>query len=110
MSDPAREAYDLERKIEKAKKKFENLCKSENKSTDLIRVALYGFFVDGEEWSVDEIHTKMNQQSNSKYHVSREIVQAYIDYMTLDDILTMSHRDKYELVDNPRAIWGIGRL
>lgn len=110
MSDAAREAYDLERKIEKAKKNFEKLCKTEKKSSDLIRIALYGFFVNGEEWSIDEITSKMNQQSNPKYHVSREIVQAYITYMTLDEQLTMSHVDKYELVVNPRAIWGAGRL
>ena len=29
MSDAARETYDLERKIEKAKKNFEKLCKTE---------------------------------------------------------------------------------
>jgi hypothetical protein len=63
--------------------------------------------VDGEEWSIDEVYTKMNQQSNSKYHVSREIVQAYITYMTLDEQLIMSHVDKYELVYNLRGIWGI---
>lgn len=110
MSDAAREAYDLERKIEKAKKNFEKLCKEEKKSPDLIRVALYGFFVNGEEWSIDEITSKMNQQSNPKYHVRREIVQAYITYMTLDEILTMTHKDKYGLINNPKAIWGIGGL
>lgn len=106
MSDAAREAYDLERKIDKAKKNFEELCISEKKSPDLIRIALYGFFRDGKAWSIDEITSKMNQQSNPLYHVSTEIVQAYITYMTLDEILTLSHEDKYELINNPRAIWG----
>lgn len=105
MSDPAREAYDLERKIEKAKKNFEKLCKAEKKSPDLIRIALYGFFVDGEEWSIDEITSKMNCDPNSKYHISNDIVQAYVYYMTLDEILMVAH-NKYSLINNPRAIWG----
>ena len=67
---------------------------------------LYGFFVHGEEWSVDDITSKMNQQPNVIYHVSREIVQAYVTYMTLDEQLIMSHVDKYELSYNLRGVWG----
>lgn len=106
MSNAAREVYDDERKTRIAESIYKKFCRKEKKPEFLVSVALYGFFHDGGDISIDDLVLAMNQQSNSIYHVSRDLIKAYIDYMVMNGTLIATSEGKFYLFDNPRGVWG----
>ena len=85
--------------------RYTRQCKKERKPQVFVSSALYGFLRDGSELSVDDLTFAMNQLSNSTFHVSRDLVDAYVRYMTFHDVLDVTREGKYYLVADPSGAW-----